>query len=148
MANVLVKPVLWEGRFDNAAIPTETLDPLDPFVQMESLRRLQDGWLDGEGKAPSEAGLDWMAQQLDLHLSGRTTPYLYPTLEGGVRAEWTLGRWEVSLDVDLVRKTGYWHALCMDSATWDAAEEEKSLKLSRHDDWQWIADRLLSKEMV
>lgn len=64
------------------------LDPLDVDAQLDKLAMLPDGWLDGEGVAPSRVGLQWFAAKFaelypcDLHL-----PHLYPTLEGGVQAE-------------------------------------------------------------
>ena len=36
-------------------------------------------------------------------------PRIYPTPEGGVQMEWTLGRIDISLEIDLGDHTGYWH---------------------------------------
>jgi hypothetical protein len=109
-------------------------------MQIESMRNLDDGWLDGEGKAPSEQGLNWIAEEFDCYFSETVTPYLYPTPEGGVRTEWSLENWEVSLEIDLDNRTGYWHVLNMDSN----ADVEKSLNLAKQDDWKWVVKNLLS----
>lgn len=41
------------------------LDPLDITVRLEALSGLQDGWLDGKGKAPIKEGLQWLALEFD-----------------------------------------------------------------------------------
>ena len=43
--------------------------------------------------------------------------------------------WEITLEIDLERKHGEWHALEMTSET----EEKKSLSLDKFDSWQWLA---------
>ena len=84
----------------------EVLDPLDIFVQIESIRQLKEGWLDGEGKIPSEVGLNWVVECFDRNLSDRVMPYLYPTVDGGLRAEWSVKKWELSLDVNVDNQSG------------------------------------------
>ena len=92
--------------------------PLDVAAQLADLARLEDGWLDGEGCAPDRDGLAWLADRFercwprDLPL-----PYLYPTPEGGVLAEWSLPPYEASLEVDLGARTGEWHALNLETGT-------------------------------
>ena len=67
------------------------LDPLDFGAQLDELRLLQDGWLEGEGIAPPSAGLDWLHDAFDRHFPDEAPlPYLYPTETGGVQAEWVL----------------------------------------------------------
>lgn len=117
-------------------------DPSDIFTQCESLLRLSDGWLDGEGKAPSKSGVHWVAEQIKSHFPSEATPYLYPTLEGGVRAEWSAGDWEFSLEINLETRSGYWHALCMN----DVTDEEQSLDLNRQDHWDWVRTAVLNKK--
>ena len=119
----------------------EILDHLDMFVQIDSLRNLIDGWLDGEGIAPSEQGLNWVVDKLDDYFSDMTVPYLYPTPEGGVRAEWSLGKYEASLDIKLDNQTGYWHSLDMTNNT----DAEKTLDLSKQEDWKWVLETLLKE---
>ena len=122
----------------------DILDPLDIFVQIESMRHLKDGWLEGAGKAPSESGLNWLAELLDRYLLDKTTPYLYPTNEGGVQVEWSLNGWEASLEIDIDLQSGYWHVLHIDSGI----SEEKDLNLKTHEAWEWIVTEILSKEDI
>ncbi|OQC41351.1 MAG: hypothetical protein BWX66_00753 [Deltaproteobacteria bacterium ADurb.Bin058] len=109
----------------------------DVAARLEDLKALRDGWLDGDkGFAPDKKGLDWLAEAFQRGYPDELPlPYLYPTAEGGVQAEWSLNGWEISLEIDLERKHGEWHALEMTTET----EEEKSLKLDEPDDWQWLA---------
>jgi hypothetical protein len=49
--------------------------------------------------------------------------------------------WEVTLEINLERKRGEWHALEMTSEK----EEEKSLNLDESDSWQWLATEIVRK---
>lgn len=90
------------------------LDILDVGVQIDELRLVEDGWLEGRGTAPSEAGLDWLLEVFDRHFPDDTPlPHLYPTETGGVQAEWSLGTQEVTLELDLETHKGEWHVLDM-----------------------------------
>jgi hypothetical protein len=75
-------------------------------TQVESLKALSPGWLDGEGTAYDLAALDWLARLLKGLLDGfrLPTPYLYPTPEGLARLEWSTSHWEVIVNVDLDTK--------------------------------------------
>jgi hypothetical protein len=71
--------------------------------QIESLRALEDGWLDGEGFAIDGPGLDWVAAVLNRMVASKLLPFpfIYPTEEGGVRVEWSTDRWELGVTFDL-----------------------------------------------
>ncbi len=80
----------------------EMLDPNDVTARCEELAQLKDGWLDGEGKAPSREGLAslqkaWGATSAE----SLPLPFIYPTPEGGIQMEWCLGDWEISAEVEL-----------------------------------------------
>jgi len=120
------------------------LDPLDIRVRLDELRRLEDGWLDGDGKAPGSEELDWLATGFDRHYpDDLPSPYLYPTVEGGVRAEWSLSNFEISLEVNFVAHRADWHRLNLETHTDDTQE----LDLDNENDWAWIASevRLMAK---
>lgn len=81
-------------------------DGPDREKRIEGLLGLQDGWFDGEGKAFDVQNIEFVADFLralcwewDL-----PTPYLYPTPENNLQAEWTFGEWEVSLTFDFGSK--------------------------------------------
>jgi hypothetical protein len=94
----------------------ELLDPLDPRVQLEKLKDLRDGWLDGVGVALSLDLLARVGTWFDEHLVDDTPlPRLYPTPEGGVEAEWLIGRLDVSIEFDEASGIVEWHAMDLDT---------------------------------
>ncbi|MCK4343185.1 MAG: hypothetical protein KAY37_15840 [Phycisphaerae bacterium] len=115
------------------------LDPLDIPARLDELRSLQDGWLDGKGIAPSSEELDWLAKAFDARYpEDLPLPFVYPTAEGGIRAEWSVKPYEMSLEIDLSKKTGEWHQLKMDTDD----EDTRSLNLETDEDWKWLADTI------
>ena len=89
---------------------------LDVKNQLESFKQLQNGWLDGQGLAPPHESLNWLEQQIDQHYPEELArPYMYPTPEGNVRAEWDFDCWTSSLEIDFHDKTGHWHQLNIDT---------------------------------
>ena len=107
----------------------EEINPDDPLAvasQLDDLRRMRDGWLDGEGVAPSHTGLSWLSERFgQYYFEGLPRPYIYPTLEGGVQAEWTLGSREISLTVDFSSRNGEWS--WVDIETGSNAEQDFDL---------------------
>lgn len=115
------------------------LDPLDVASRLDDLRELRDGWLDGKGRSPADDGLDWLASAFEQSFpEDLPLPHLYPTREGGIQAEWSLGGHEITIDIDLFAKHGTWHVL--ELAT--EAEEARSLDLSIDDGWRSLAARI------
>lgn len=105
-------------------------------ARLDEFKQLNDGWLDGKGIAPASEKLDWLANAFqDNYPEELPPPYFYPTAEGGVQAEWSVGKWEITLEVDFDSAQGEWHALHMMGKT----EEVKTLDLNVPDDWRWIA---------
>ena len=107
--------------------------------QVVEMRSMKDGWLNGSGKAPSDEGLDWMIEKFRiLTVFGSPVPYLYPTESGGVHSEWSLDQREISLEIDLEKKTAYWHDLDLDT------DEviERPVNCEHSGDWGWIANQL------
>jgi hypothetical protein len=111
------------------------LDPLDMGVRIDELKLLRPGWLDGKGLPPDRDALDWLAGELDRRYPDDIIlPYLYPTIEGGVRAEWPIKPYELSLQIDLANRVGSWHSLNLDSDD----EQSRKLDLNAETDWDWI----------
>ena len=117
--------------------------------QLESLKKLKNGWAEGMqpadrwgegyGKVPSTCGLDWLAEQFVAHYSSDLPrPYIYPTPEGGVQAEWSLGPNEVSLEVNLTDHSAEWD--CLNLSTKDTSEY--TLDLNSLTAWEWLGREL------
>lgn len=115
------------------------LDPMDILWRFDEFRTLKNGWLAGEGFAPSGEGLDRLARAFEDHFpEAAPLPFAYPTPEGGVRFEWTIDPYEISLDIDLNTLSGSWHALNLDSDEDEAA----TVSLATRDGWGWVVGHL------
>ena len=115
------------------------LDPLDVGARIEDLRLLKDGWFEGRGRGLDCDGLNWLSQAFDRHYPDELPyPYLYPTPEGGLRAEWSIEPHEISLEIDLSSHSGVWHCLNMENDE----PNERVLNLDKDDDWQWLSQQL------
>jgi len=140
-ARVLLQGVGRYNRYDRLqSIETvehiSMLDANDIAARLDEFRSLKHGWLAGKGFAPSMQGLDWLASCFDVYYpEGLPLPYLYPTAEGGVQAEWSLGEHEISLEVNFDTHLGEWHSLNLTSQE----ETTSDLKLDEVDAWQWLA---------
>jgi hypothetical protein len=74
------------------------------------LLRLEAGWYDGTGDPPHpEAVQDVMRVLGHLLRESLPMPALFPTVEGGLQMEWTVGPWEISIDL-MVGHRCYVHA--------------------------------------
>ena len=108
-------------------------------AQLDSLRILKDGWLEGGGNAPPQAGIEWLGSRFKTHFQTKTPlPYLYPTETGGIQAEWSLGLHEISLDMHLDTHLGLWNDLNLDSDI----DHEKQLNLDEDSNWDWLAKQI------
>jgi hypothetical protein len=115
------------------------LDLLDISARLDDLRLLQPGWLEGQGEPPAQEGLDWLSSVFNQQYpDDLPLPFLYPTAEGGIQAEWSLAKTEVTFAIDLTSHVGQWHALRMDVG----AEETRELNLGDTNDWQWLIEQL------
>jgi hypothetical protein len=105
------------------------------IARIDELKLLKFGWLDGTGIPPTPDGLDWLSEAFDRHFpDDLPLPYLYPRVEGGVRAEWSFKPHELSLDIDLQKRIGHWHALNLE----DDAEQTKRIDLAIVSDCEWL----------
>lgn len=115
------------------------LDPMDIRCRLDELRRLEDGWLEGDGTAPGSDELEWLTTCFGHHYpDDLPLPYLYPTTEDGVRAEWSLSDKEISLDVNLGTRRAGWHSLDLKTDS----DYELELNLDNESDWGWIASEI------
>ena len=115
------------------------LDPLDVPARLDELRGMQDGWLEGEGKAPPHSGLDWLSAAFARGYPGDIPlPYTYPTFEGGIQCEWSLGRFCIEIEIDLDSRKGDWIRFERKADFY----EEETLNLDAPSSWDWIAAKI------
>ena len=124
-------------------------DLLDIGRQLEALKSLEDGWADGiqiaedwgkgYGIAPSAKGVDWLGGRFAArYADDLPLPYVYPTPEGGVSLEWSVGPHRASLEIDLNTHQAEWH--CLDLSTGDS--NERDLQLDIPQSWEWLANEM------
>ena len=73
-----------------------------PFEsRLEEIRATPAGWYDDENPAPSLAAIEAMRGLLvEVSMQPVPLPHLYPLPSGGIAAEWTIGAWEASAEID------------------------------------------------
>lgn len=112
------------------------LEPNDLSSRLRELRNLQEGWLDGAGRAPTIVGLDWFEKAFEANYpDDLPQPYVYPTAEGGLQLEWSLGGHELSLEVDLDHHSGAWHSLDLQTQQ----DETKEIALDDDSGWKHLS---------
>lgn len=103
------------------------LDSLDIQARLHELSFLKDGWYDGIGLAPSSTSLKELSSMFSEHYpENAPLPRIYPTPEGNVSVEWTIGNWEISLEIELCNLVGTF--LAIDVLTNKELEKEINLK--------------------
>lgn len=111
------------------------LDPLDVGVRLNDLAELRDGWLNGEGTGLDRSALRWFADTFDNNYEVELPlPLLFPTLDGGIQAEWSVINIEISLKIDLQNKIGHFHSL--DIAT--GIDTEHIISLGDNEGWKLL----------
>ncbi|MDE0027155.1 MAG: hypothetical protein OXP69_22310 [Spirochaetaceae bacterium] len=110
--------------------------------QICNLGQLQDGWLDGSGKACDPRGLANLADQLVSHYPFDAPELrLYPTGDGNVQAEWWVGNYNAVLEVFL---DGTSPAEWSDFHLQTKVETVRSVNINDEQDWEWVVQRLQS----
>lgn len=126
----------------------EELPKLDVSARLDEFRRLEDGWYNGDGFAPDHKELDWLAHRFGefYPTDELPTPYVFPTIDGGVNIEWALGEDEASLEIDLSTHQGEWLGPSDDIKDDDMG----FVDLDDDNGWGWIVDqiRVFSAQMV
>ncbi|MCE1226499.1 MAG: hypothetical protein LWW87_08450 [Geobacteraceae bacterium] len=123
------------------------LDKLDVPTRLEELSALEDGWLNGSGRALDPVGLKQISDLFDTYYDNALPlPYIYPTAEGGIQAEWTFGVWEATLDLNLVSFEAEYQAL---NVTTGMCNDE-NFNLNDAACWQQMNEalKLLMREVV
>jgi hypothetical protein len=112
---VTVKVIATFNSWDQLqkVVSTETLE-VQPNYQLASrlddLRALEDGWLDGKGKAPDQKKIDYIAtRMIGRYPESLPLPAIVPTSDGNLLFEWD-AQGEPSVDVRLTDMKGEFHA--------------------------------------
>jgi hypothetical protein len=82
--------------------------------RLNELGKMEDGWSEGGGIAPSKEGLNWLSAMLKYYyecdMDDSDLPiYIYPTIDGNVLLEWYIGCYNALLSIDFKTHIGNWH---------------------------------------
>lgn len=114
-------------------------DPLDIAARLAELRELKNGWLEGEGLPPDQPGLEWLERLFEERYPDELPlPYLCPTADGGVHAEWSFPPLEVGVDIDLTERRAVWYSVDMGSDK----DDTRDLDLDDEQEWAWFVDQI------
>jgi len=111
----------------------------DVEARLAELSKLPSGWLEEDEAAPPASSLLQTLREgipLVVEHENLPNPYIYPTIEGGLRLEWDFGDWEVEAEFDTEGRVA---AMAFNLETDEAHDTE----LSWDPDEQW-APRLSS----
>ena len=107
--------------------------------QIADLRRLRDGWRNGEGVAFDADYLDWLSETFRrMYPAHAPMPTICPTTYGIVSAEWSLPDTEVSLEID--PETRQDDLLWADTCTQNSGED--FLDMAGSEGWTRLANYL------
>ena len=110
--------------------------------QISNLGKLQDGWLDGTGKACDPEELANLAERLVRHYPLDAPELrLYPTGDGNVQAEWWIGNYSAVLEIFL---DGTAAAEWSDCNIETKQENARLVNIDDEQDWEWVVQRLQS----
>jgi hypothetical protein len=94
-------------------VNVETLDVQPDYEiagRLDILRALENGWYDGQGTAPDQGTIDFVAEQLIGHYPEKLAlPAIVPTPEGNLLFEWEMPG-TPSVDLDLASLKAEFHA--------------------------------------
>ena len=85
--------------------------------------------------------MTWFENWVDSNFSSDLpSPILYPSIDynGGIQAEWTIGNFEISLNVNTETCDAYWYALNVSTDD----DSEHQLNMAKPDDCKWIVDQI------
>ena len=115
------------------------VDLRDVPARLDSFRNLTQGWMDGREPAPDPDGLQWLADSFhSLYPDDIPLPHTFPTHDGGVQMEWSLGKHSVILEINLDTRLGEW--LLIDDAF--DVKSELELDLDNHADWERLCEQI------
>ena len=119
-----------------------TLRPLDVPARLDEFRSMQDGWHEGDGKAPPHSGLDWLSEAFQSQYpADLPLPYTSPLFDGGVQCEWTIGQFYLEIEIDLDTRKGDWMRFD-ENSDFSVFEDEEILNLDDPSAWAWMVAKI------
>ena len=146
------KRVLVEGKIDLNSkakiIEWGSIDKISPSEphdvpsSLYKLKKLEDGWLNGEGVAPDYEGLNWLENAfVKNYPDNLPLPFTYPTPDGSIQMEWIISRVEIELEINLENHRAEWFRFDMSKK---GDYYSKKLELDQLSDWEWIINDIKS----
>ncbi len=117
----------------------DLLDPLDIPARLDEFRNINNGWINGGGFSPNHNELDWLSARFERYFpDDLPLPYIFPTPEGNIEVEWSIGRCSIIFEIDLDSRQGDW--LRFDKQS----DEEDARFLDLDDDgkWKWVVSEI------
>jgi len=100
-------------------------------ARFEEVLAVKDGWLDGLGRAPSEAGIRQVVSHfLHGYPALAPLPSIVPTPEGNLLLEWDVVE-RPSVDLELSSMKAEFHAFAV-----DGSDFERDFSLTNGHNWQ------------
>lgn len=115
------------------------LDHLDFRTRVEELKSLDRNWFQDQSNSIQEGALEWLASSFEeKYPEDIPSPCIYPVPEGGIQIEWVIPPWDVSIEINLIEHTGFWHRLNHNTQEVDV----KELNFNHDEDWLWFSEQL------
>jgi len=130
---IIIMPTFEEAQ------PKDNAENLDIESQLNNIAKLKEGWFDGKGSAFNYYELKQLSDKFEQNFSpDLDIPYLYPTPDDSIRAEWTFEKYEVSLEIEIPSLNAYYHQLNLDTNE----DVDAELELGKIDGWNELNSKL------
>lgn len=119
----------------------EILDKLDISSRLDEIQLLKDGWLDGYGLAFNEKDIDRIKKIFSLKYPEGILPlpYIYPTEDSNIQAEWSINNFEITLLIDVKSLISSWHSINMSNLS----ESSFVVDLNTDEGWKNFLDGIM-----
>ena len=111
-------------------------------ARLEELGNLKLGWGEhGDEPPPSQESLDWLEQKLEEYYDKECPlPVIFPTPEGGISLQWSLGRVSALVEIEDGEHEGDWCYINHDTKD----DGDRVLNLDDPADWHWLMAQIKS----
>jgi hypothetical protein len=110
--------------------------------RLEELKLLKEGWLDGkQGKSLNPQNLTRLENSWNKYYPKTLqSPCLYPTPDGNIQAEWSLGTFNVILKIDIEQQNGICQIMDMSTGIDSKNDQELSFDFKNNKEWKKLFD--------